>query len=59
MAVLSGEEREVLTLRDVEGFSGGEVAEMLSISLPAMKSRLHRARLKLVAELEEIGDVGA
>jgi RNA polymerase sigma-70 factor (ECF subfamily) len=53
MTALSGEERQVLTLRDLEGFSGGEVAEMLSISVSAMKSRLHRARLKLVAELEE------
>ena len=53
MTALTGEERQVLTLRDLEGFSGGEVAEMLSISVSAMKSRLHRARLKLVAELEE------
>lgn len=59
MKALTSEEREVLTLRDLEGFSGGEVAEMLSITVPAMKSRLHRARLKLVAEIEEADDVGA
>jgi RNA polymerase sigma-70 factor (ECF subfamily) len=56
MSALSSEEREVLTLRDLEGFSGGEVVGMLSISPSAMKSRLHRARLKLVAELKEMDD---
>jgi RNA polymerase sigma-70 factor, ECF subfamily len=45
------EEREVLMLRDVEGFSGEEVANILGLTLPAMKSRLHRARLHFVANL--------
>lgn len=42
------EEREVLLLRDVEGITGAETAQLLGISLAAMKSRLHRARLKLL-----------
>ncbi len=48
--------REVLLLRDVEGMTGSEVAEVLGISVPAMKSRLHRARLELVAGLRELAD---
>jgi RNA polymerase sigma-70 factor (ECF subfamily) len=37
--------REALVLRDVEGLSAPEVAEVLGISTEAVKSRLHRARL--------------
>ncbi len=37
--------REVLVLRDVEGLSAGEVAEVLGLSVEAVKSRLHRARV--------------
>lgn len=47
---LGPEEREIILLRDVEGFSGEETAEMLGLTLPAMKTRLHRARLRFVAE---------
>jgi len=36
--------REVLLLRDVEGLSAAEVAEVTGLSVPAVKSRLHRAR---------------
>lgn len=50
------DEREVLVLRELEGFSGDEVAEMLGLSLAAMKSRLHRARLRFVAALREVSD---
>lgn len=39
--------RAVFVLRDVEGFSNQEVAETLGISVPAVKTRLHRARLAL------------
>jgi RNA polymerase sigma-70 factor (ECF subfamily) len=37
--------REVLVLRDVEGLSAPEVAKVLGISVDAVKSRLHRARV--------------
>jgi RNA polymerase sigma-70 factor (ECF subfamily) len=37
--------REVLVLRDVEGLSASEVAEVMGISVEAVKSRLHRARV--------------
>ncbi len=37
--------REVLLLRDVEGLSAPEVAEIMGLSVEAVKSRLHRARI--------------
>ncbi len=37
--------REVLVLRDVEGLSASEVAEVLGLTVEAVKSRLHRARM--------------
>ncbi|AKT38132.1 sigma-70 family RNA polymerase sigma factor [Chondromyces crocatus] len=39
--------REVLLLRDVEGLTAPEVAEVLGLSTQAVKSRLHRARLSV------------
>jgi RNA polymerase sigma-70 factor (ECF subfamily) len=42
-------DREVLILRDLEELSGEETARVLGVSLRAMKSRLHRARLRLAA----------
>jgi RNA polymerase sigma-70 factor (ECF subfamily) len=48
---LPEEEREVVALRDIEGFSGEEVARMTGATLAAMKSRLHRARLRLAGLL--------
>jgi RNA polymerase sigma-70 factor, ECF subfamily len=50
-AGLAPADRELLTLRDLEGLSGQEAAAMLGISVTAMKSRLHRARLALAARL--------
>ncbi len=51
LAALPPSDREILTLRGLEQMPGAQVAQMLSLTLPAMKSRLHRARLHLVAEL--------
>lgn len=45
--------RLVFILRDLEGFSNGEVAEMLNLSIPAVKSRVLRARLHLRERLSE------
>ena len=50
---LSGDDREVVVLLDVEELSAKEAAEALGIGLAALKSRLHRARLRLVAELQK------
>jgi DNA-directed RNA polymerase specialized sigma24 family protein len=43
-------------LRDVEGLRGLEAAEVLDISGRALKSRLHRARLRLAAALRAMHD---
>ena len=44
---LSEELRAVFVLRDIEGLSNLEVAEVLGLSVAAVKSRLHRARIEL------------
>lgn len=54
IAGLAEEQREVLVLRDVEGLSGEEAAEVLGLSLAATKSRLHRARKALREALEPV-----
>jgi RNA polymerase sigma-70 factor (ECF subfamily) len=43
--------REVLILRDVEGLTAPEVAEIVGIGVEAVKSRLHRARAAVRAEV--------
>lgn len=44
---LPPEFRQVFVLRDIEELSNAEVAEILDLSVAAVKSRLHRARLKV------------
>lgn len=39
--------REVIVLRDIEGLSAPEAAARLGITVDALKSRLHRARVSL------------
>jgi RNA polymerase sigma-70 factor (ECF subfamily) len=48
---LDSSQREVLILRDVEGLSAAEAASSLGISVDAVKSRLHRARVAVRQEL--------
>jgi RNA polymerase sigma-70 factor, ECF subfamily len=50
---LSPEYRFVFLLRDVEGLSTEETAELTELSVPAVKSRLHRARAFLRKELNK------
>ena len=45
--------RSAFVLRDVQGLSGAETAEVLGISVQAVKNRLHRARLRLRDRLSE------
>jgi RNA polymerase sigma-70 factor (ECF subfamily) len=44
---LSEKYRDVYVLADVEGLSNEEIASLLGLRLPAVKSRLHRARLMM------------
>lgn len=54
---LDPEQREVLVLRDMEGLTAPEVSSVLGISVPAVKSRLHRARLAVRDQVKSlIGD---
>ncbi len=46
IAQLRPQFRTVFVLRDVENFSTEETAQMMGLSVPAVKSRLLRARLK-------------
>jgi len=50
---LSPEYRIVFLLRDVEGLSTEETAQLTELSVPAVKSRLHRARAFLRKELNK------
>jgi len=48
LRALSPEQRAVLVLRDVEGFSYNEIARITSAPLGTVKIRLHRARRDLI-----------
>jgi RNA polymerase sigma-70 factor (ECF subfamily) len=47
IARMSEPYRDVYVLSDVEGIPNAEIGTMLGLSLPAVKSRLHRARLMM------------
>lgn len=53
LAELPEKYRVVFVLKELEGFSNQEIAKTLDLSIPAVKSRLHRARLFLRKELAE------
>ncbi len=45
--------RSIVVLREIEGFSYDEIAEILEVALPTVKTRLLRARRILASALEE------
>lgn len=51
-AGLADEHREVFVLKDLEGLSYEEISELTGSTIPAIKSRLHRARLSLRAAID-------
>jgi RNA polymerase sigma-70 factor, ECF subfamily len=53
---ISDAQREVITLRDLEGWSGPEVCDVLGISDVNQRTLLHRARIAVRAALEEYFD---
>jgi len=59
IAELPSEYRTALVLHDVEGLSNPDIAEALGITLPAVKSRVHRSRLFLRKRLSEYINDGA
>lgn len=52
IAQLPPDQRAVLVLRDIQGLSGVATARKLGLSRAAMKSRLHRARATLRAQID-------
>ncbi|HEY4573055.1 MAG TPA: sigma-70 family RNA polymerase sigma factor [Thermoanaerobaculia bacterium] len=52
-AALPPEDREILTLCDREYFTVDEAARVTGLSDAAVRTRLHRARLRLLARLRE------
>ncbi|HHN46562.1 MAG TPA: sigma-70 family RNA polymerase sigma factor [Planctomycetes bacterium] len=51
MGSLSGDDREILLLREVEGQSYEEIAHTLEMSEAAVRSKLHRARRRILVLL--------
>jgi RNA polymerase sigma-70 factor, ECF subfamily len=50
---LPADYRTAVVLHDVEGLSNPDIAEALNISLPAVKSRVHRSRLFVRKQLAD------
>ena len=48
--------KAVFLLRDVDGLSNKEVGDILGLTIPAVKSRLHRSRLMLRRRLKRFYD---
>jgi RNA polymerase sigma-70 factor, ECF subfamily len=53
IAALPPDYRTAVILHDIEGLSNPDIAETLGISLPAVKSRIHRSRLFLRQRLSD------
>ena len=51
---LTPDHRAVILLREIEGLSYEEIAEVMDCSLGTVMSRLHYARKKLQAKLKEL-----
>ena len=59
IAELPPAQRDVITLRDVEGWSSAEVRAALDLSESNQRVLLHRARSKVRARLERFFDEAA
>lgn len=53
LSELSAEDREAIVLCDIQGVTQKDFAGRLGLSLPAAKSRVQRARVRLRAQLSE------
>jgi len=53
---LSPKFRQIILLRDVQGFSYEEIAQIVKIPLGTVKSRVNRARIRLQKDLKPIMD---
>jgi RNA polymerase sigma-70 factor, ECF subfamily len=57
LARITPDQRTAIVLFDVEGYDYAEIAEMTSVSLGTVKSRIHRGRLALRGLLEDRMDL--
>ncbi len=53
---LSGEHRSILVLREMEELDYDAIAEILELPVGTVRSRLHRARIRLRELLEKVMD---
>jgi RNA polymerase sigma-70 factor (ECF subfamily) len=58
ISLLPIKQRDVINLRDVEGYSYQEIAEIMEIELNNVKVLLHRARMQVRNSLKNIQDYG-
>jgi len=55
---LPDRQREVISLRDIEGYSYNEIADILEIELSNVKVLLHRARMQVRTQLKKQVEYG-
>jgi RNA polymerase sigma-70 factor, ECF subfamily len=55
LSKLSMDDREIIIMKDLDGFSYKEIAELLDIPVGTVMSRLYTARKRLKTKLEEAG----
>lgn len=53
LRALTSDQRAVIVLREFEDLSYDQIATILDLSMPAVRSRLHRARIELCRALED------
>ena len=53
IATLDPSQRVPLVMRELDGMGYPEIAALLGIGVPALRARLHRARVALLAKLKE------
>lgn len=57
--VLSSEDRELVLLSVVDGFSAPELSELFGLNVQTVRTRLHRARLALKGQLSDVRSGGS
>jgi len=58
VADLPADQRQAVVLRDMNGLSTAESAEMMGVGEAALKSKLHRARLRVRSAVADLVDEG-
>lgn len=56
ISMLEPSQRVPLVLRELEGLSYDQIAEVLDVNVAALQSRLYRARVTLLTRLAEMSD---